>query len=380
MKLDLLYEFDCAAPWIGPHPHGQKDREQRAYREGIDQIRHADKLGYNTAWIVEHHFREGRSHLPCSEAILGALSQVTENIRLGFGVTLAPFAFIHPARIAEKVATVDILSGGRVEWGVGRSTPMEQRAFVVNPKTALAESLEAMEIVTGMWREKYFEWDSPTFKFPKRMVTPKPFQDPHPPAWMATASHGTARIAASRGLGLLAFAVNQPLEELKALFDAYRGSVSTDNPVTGRCNDRIAAYTIVHCAESEEQAIENGAWDNVNWWYRNIAEVTLKWEMEGATKEEAIKAFPTLKAALSGNVPIDEYKKSDTIIVGDPEAVFNKMKKYADIGVDQLLCYMQFGNMPSEKIKRSMDLIAHEVMPELKKYKVKRQEAMNARA
>jgi alkanesulfonate monooxygenase SsuD/methylene tetrahydromethanopterin reductase-like flavin-dependent oxidoreductase (luciferase family) len=100
--------------------------------------------------------------------------------------------------------------------------------------------------------------------------------------------------------------------------------------------------------------------------------------MEGATREEAIKAFPALEAALSGNVPIEEYKKSDTIVVGDPEAVFNKMKKYADIGVDQLLCYMQFGNMPSEKIKRSMELIANEVMPELKRYQAKRLEGLNA--
>ena len=150
MKLDLFYEFDAAKPWEGPHPYGQRAREQKTYREAFEQIRLADTLGYHTVWCVEHHFRVGRSHMPCSEAVLGALSQVTNDIRRGFGVTLAPFGFIHPARIAEKVATVDLLSGGRVEWGVGRSTPMEQAAFHVDRATVLEQSFEAMQIVTGM--------------------------------------------------------------------------------------------------------------------------------------------------------------------------------------------------------------------------------------
>ena len=133
MKLDLLYEIDVPKPWNdGPHPYGQRIAEQRAYKETIEQIKLADKLGFHTTWHVEHHFREGRCHSPAPEVIIGALSQCTENIRLGFGVTLMPHAFTPPMRVAEKVATADILSGGRVEWGTGRSTPMEQTAFGVD--------------------------------------------------------------------------------------------------------------------------------------------------------------------------------------------------------------------------------------------------------
>ena len=132
MKLDLLYEVDVPRPWEGKHPWGQRRGEQRAYREALEQIKLADRLGFHTIWAVEHHFREGRSHCPAPEAFLGALSQITEQIHLGFGVTLTPFGFTPPQRIAEKVATVDILSEGRVEWGTGRSTPMEQKAFGVD--------------------------------------------------------------------------------------------------------------------------------------------------------------------------------------------------------------------------------------------------------
>ena len=96
MKLDLLYEIDAPKPWAKPHPYGQREAEQRAYPEAIEQIKLADSLGFNTIWDVEHHFREGRSHCPAPETMLGALSQITEQIRLGFGVTLTPFGFTPP--------------------------------------------------------------------------------------------------------------------------------------------------------------------------------------------------------------------------------------------------------------------------------------------
>src|SRR5205823_11600587 len=102
VKLDLLYEIDAPRPWdAGEHPWGQRAREQRAYGEMLDQVKLADTLGFNIAWFVEHHFREGRSHCPAPEVVIGALTQATENLRLGFGVTLLPYGFTHPARGAE---------------------------------------------------------------------------------------------------------------------------------------------------------------------------------------------------------------------------------------------------------------------------------------
>jgi len=97
MKLDLLYEIDAPKPWGKPHPYGQREAEQRSYREAIEQIKLADSVGFNTIWAVEHHFREGRSHMPAPETVLGALSQVTEQIRLGFGVTLTRSALPRPS-------------------------------------------------------------------------------------------------------------------------------------------------------------------------------------------------------------------------------------------------------------------------------------------
>jgi alkanesulfonate monooxygenase SsuD/methylene tetrahydromethanopterin reductase-like flavin-dependent oxidoreductase (luciferase family) len=153
MELGLLYEIEAPQPWAGAHPWGQRMAERRAYAESIEQIVLADQKGFDTVWCVEHHFREGRSHMPCNEVVLGALSQITKQIKMGFGVTLMPHEFIHPARVAEKVATVDILSQGRAVWGWGRSTPMEQIAFGVDRDRSKEKMRAAARTIVGMWEQ-----------------------------------------------------------------------------------------------------------------------------------------------------------------------------------------------------------------------------------
>ncbi len=109
MDLGLLYEFDVPQPWPAPHPWGQRMEKRRVYKQNIEQIEFADKMGFNTVWCLESHFRENRPHMPSNDLVHGALSQVTKNIKLGFGVSLLPHEFCHPARVAEKVATVDVV-------------------------------------------------------------------------------------------------------------------------------------------------------------------------------------------------------------------------------------------------------------------------------
>ena len=185
MKLDLLYEFQPKIrPWPEPHPYGQRHAEQRTYDEAIAEIHFADTLGFHTVWCVEHHFRDGRSACPTPEAVLGGLALTTKNLRLGFGVVLMPFGFVHPARVAEKVATVDVLSHGRVEWGTGRSTPMEQIAFGVPADDRSREQWrEAVEIVVRMWEEERSE-----LPFPGTDPDPQALPGP-PPTLLARRRH-----------------------------------------------------------------------------------------------------------------------------------------------------------------------------------------------
>jgi alkanesulfonate monooxygenase SsuD/methylene tetrahydromethanopterin reductase-like flavin-dependent oxidoreductase (luciferase family) len=367
MKLDLLYEVDVPKPWHKPHPWGQREAEQLAFREAIEQIKLADTLGYNGTWHVERHFREGRSHCPAPEVLIGALSQVTENLRLGFGVTLTPFGFTHPARIAEKVATADVLSNGRVEWGTGRSTPMEQIAFHVDREKSRDHWKEAIQIVVQMWEQEYFEYHSQSFDFPRRMVTPKPVQNPHPPCWMAATSEGSSAVAGKLGLGLLSFSIMQPIEKMAEHIKQYRAQAERPELLTRVRNDRVAAYTLVHCADSMAKAEENGIWDSVWWWYQNLAQFTLDWEFAHFAEEEKDKMFPLLKRHSEGKFDVKKFSDADMIIVGDPDQCYEKMVRYAELGVDQLLCYVQFGYLPHESVMRTIELLGKHVIPELDK-------------
>ncbi|MCY0936481.1 LLM class flavin-dependent oxidoreductase [Streptomyces sp. H34-S4] len=374
MDLDVLYEIDVPRPWRGAHPHGQRAAEQRAYREAVEQIRLADRMGFRTVWAVEHHFREGRSHCPAPEVLLGHLAGLTEQIRLGFGVTLTPFAFTPPQRIAEKVATVDVLSGGRVEWGTGRSTPMEQAAFGVDREKSRDDWREAIEIVTGMWREEYFAYESERFSFPRRMVTPKPVQDPHPPAWMAATSPGSAEVAGAHGLGLLSFSIMQPLEAMARQVAAYRAAAAAPRPLTDVTTDRVAAYTLVHATPPRT---DPGArvWDSVAWWYSNLAQFTLDWELPHLSPEEREQTFPLLAPILEGNVPVREFSDGDMILIGDAETIVAKAKRYADLGVDQLICYVQWGYLEHREILRTLEILGKEVIPELARYEPRKDSA-----
>ncbi len=370
MKLDLLYEFQPKiGPWDKPHPYGQRDAEQRTYDEAIAEIQYADKLGFNTVWVVEHHFREGRSASPCSEAILGGLALSTEQIKLGFGVTLTPFGFIHPARLAEKVATVDLLSHGRVEWGTGRSTPMEQGAFgVPTDDRSRAHWREAIEIVVKMWEQERFSYDSPNLHFPERVQTPKPYQDPHPPVWQAAASETSAVSAGELGLGLLSFALLQPVEKMADHIRAYRTAQAMarrEDMLTRVKNDRVGVYTLVHAYDDADEAAAYGLWESVNWWYKHLAEFTLQWELPMLSPEEQKAVFPLLEPVIAGQVPVEHYQQQDMIIIGTAEECLRKILRYESVGVDQLLCYVQFGDLPHDKVMRNLEILAKDVLPKL---------------
>ena len=372
MDLSLLYEFDVPQPWEGEHPWGQRMAERKAYKENIEQIVLADQVGFHTVWCVEHHFRENRSHMPSNEVVLGALSQITKNIKLGFGVALMPHEFIHPARVAEKVATVDVLSGGRAVWGMGRSTPMEQTAFGVDIAASKEKMKAAARSVVGMWAEQYYEEHSEHLDFPKRMVTPKPWQDPHPPAWMAASTESSAVMAGENGCGLLCFSIMQPLDKLKALIDHYREAQKRAKPLTSVHTNQVGIYTLVHCADSRDDFEKNRLWDSMWWWYKGVAEFHLKWEFAHLTPEQQAKAFPLLQKQAKGEFDITEFDKEDMVIVGTPEECLKKLLRYEEAGVDQLLCYLNFGYLPNEAVKRSIELLGTKVLPELKKARANR--------
>ncbi|MCH8192223.1 MAG: LLM class flavin-dependent oxidoreductase, partial [Chloroflexi bacterium] len=145
MKIDLLYELQMPKPWHGPNA------EAEMFWESIAQIELADQVGFDTVWCVEHHFQTEYAHSSAPEVFLAAVSQRTQSIRIGHGVVLLPYPFNHPIRVAERIATLDIVSRGRVEFGTGRSGLHEQGGFEIPSDESRAMWQEALSIIPKMW-------------------------------------------------------------------------------------------------------------------------------------------------------------------------------------------------------------------------------------
>jgi alkanesulfonate monooxygenase SsuD/methylene tetrahydromethanopterin reductase-like flavin-dependent oxidoreductase (luciferase family) len=195
------------------------------------------------------------------------------------------------------------------------------------------------------------------------MVTPKPFQDPHPSCWMACVSADSIEIAGEAGLGALAMSIMRPIDETARIVERYRGAQKRAKPLTRVTTNQIAAYTLVHCVEDKADLETNDVWRSVWWWYQNLAEFSLQWELPNYSEEDRKRAFPLLEARARGEFDLDSFHNEDMIIIGTPDECLRKMKRYADAGLDRVICYKQFGYLKSEDIQKSMRLLDEHVIP-----------------
>src|SRR5881394_1717619 len=205
MQFGIFYEHQLPRPW-------QEDSELRMISEALEQVELADRLGIDYAWEVEHHFLEEYSHSSAPEVFLAACSQRTSRIRLGHGIVQLPLAFNHTARVAERIATLDLISDGRVEFGTGESSSeAELGGFLIDRDTKRAQWEEALDAVTRMLVEEPFAgYDGDHLRMPPRNVVPKPLQKPHPPLWVACSRRETIHLAATKGIGALSFSFIEP--------------------------------------------------------------------------------------------------------------------------------------------------------------------------
>jgi alkanesulfonate monooxygenase SsuD/methylene tetrahydromethanopterin reductase-like flavin-dependent oxidoreductase (luciferase family) len=387
MKIDLFNEIQNPRPWSPGH-------EQRRIRQAIEQAKLADELGYGCWWQVEHHGAGEFSLSSAPELILAAISQHTERIRLGHAAVLAPGRFNHPIRIAERAATLDHLSGGRVELGMTRSTIPEWRLFNLEPDAARAQTQQAFEMVPRMWTQDEFSYRSETYQIDNVSIVPKPVQRPHPPLWQAAASPSSFEDAGRRGVGVLGTTMWESLERVGRMIELYRSAAAAcTDPVGSFVNNQVAYFTFVHCAETDEQAMRNGAAAAAAWYtvtalrffeaatefaatMQRHEELLASPDGGGLTGEflrgEAGNA-PTEAQLLIGrvlmgeDVPDDELfavlSAQQSLIVGSPDTCRKKLRAYADLGVDRLMCLHQIGGLGQDEVTASIRLIG-ELIPE----------------
>src|SRR5579863_1784032 len=247
MKFGVFYEMQLPRPW-GP------DSEWRLYHNALDELELADQLGYDYAWEVEHHFLEEYSHSSAPEVFLGAASQRTKQIRLGHGII--QLTTNHPAKVAEKVSVLDLLSNGRVEFGMGESasiTELEPFGRTLEEKRAVWE--DAVRALIPMFKPGGCQYEGPYFNFPMRNVVPKPRQKPHPPLWTACSQLETIEYAGRRGLGALGFQFVSA-DAAHAWVHSYYNALTKrmDKLADYPTNPNIALVSMFMCAKTDEEA------------------------------------------------------------------------------------------------------------------------------
>ena len=254
MKVGLFFEHQVPRPWA-------EGDERRVLLEALEQCELADRIGIDTAWVVEHHYLEEYSHSSAPEVFLAAVSQRTERLRLGHGIVQMPPAFNHPVRVAERVATLDLLSGGRVELGTGESSSeAELGGFGIEPADKRAQWREGLEVTLRCMTETPFTGHrGDVLTIPPRNVVPKPHQRPHPPVWVACTRRDTIHLAAQLGIGALSFAFFDPEEARQWVADYYGTLASEAMPIGDAVNANLACVTTFMCHADEEEAIRRGA-------------------------------------------------------------------------------------------------------------------------
>ena len=371
MRFGIFYEHQIPRPW-------GDDGEQRLMQDALEQIELADRVGLDSVWEVEHHFLEEYSHSSASGVFLGAASQRTKRIRLGFGILPLPLGYQHPARVAETAAMLDLVSGGRVELGTGEtSSGAELEGFGVDRETKRAQWEEMLPVVARMMVEEPFAGaDGRFLKMPPRNVVPKPVQKPHPPLWVACSRRETIRLAAEKGIGALSFSFVEP-EEAKAWVDEYHAIIESERCVPGgfAVNPQVACVLPMMCAPDEAQAIERGI-DGAHFFGYSLAHYyvfgdhrpgrTNIYEEFLARRDDVgfARSIITADAAPLGVRVLQQGLGSLRGAIGSPEQVRDLCRRYEAAGVDQLIFVMQAGPNRHEHICESIELFASEVMPE----------------
>ena len=371
MRFGIFYEHQLPRPW-------QPEDERRLLTDALEQVELADRLGIDYLWLVEHHFLEEYSHSSAPEVFLAAASQRTSRIRLGHGIVQLPPAYNHPARVAERIATLDLISGGRVEFGTGESSSQtELGGFGIARDDKRAQWEEALEVVTRMLVEEPFAGHQGKWiQAPPRNLVPKPLQRPHPPLWVACSRRDTIHLAATRGIGALSFSFIEP-DRAKEWADDYYATVASQAcvPAGFAVNPQVACVLPLMCHRDEETAIQRGL-DGAHFFGYALAHYyvfgthrpgqTNIWEefqqnrsAFGFDREIAAQTGVELGAQL-----LQEGLGSLRGAIGTPAQIRDLIRGYQAAGVDQLVFVSQAGRTRHEHICESLELFAAEVLPE----------------
>ena len=350
MRFGVFYELQLPKPWTDGAEH-------RLVQEAVEQVQLADRLGIDYAWAVEHHFLDEYSHCSASDVFLSALAAKTENIRVGFGIRQVIPNYNHPSRTAESIAMLDLLSNGRVDFGIGEgATRLELHGYGIPAKDKRAMSFEAAEQIANMMvMDPYPGYEGKSFSMPCRNVLPKPFQKPHPPMWLACTNRKTIEVAARNGLGALAFTFVDS-EEARSWADTYYSIIKSDEcvPLGHRVNANIAVVAGFSLHEDADEAFRRGADGFAFFRYAVNALVA------NDTRPGRSRLWEEYEALRDGrDLPMIVAPG-----IGTPAQFSDHIRDFQTAGVDQIIFLQQGGKNRHEHICAGLELFADRVLPQ----------------
>ena len=353
MDFSILIEIQVASPTPAT--------ERQAFHDAVAQAMLADELGYHCVWAVEHHGLYEYSHCSAPEVLLAYIAARTQRIRLGHAVTLTPHRYNHPLRVAERVAVLDILSGGRVNWGSGKSASRtEQGTFEIDRDTLDGEWREALEMIPRMWASDVFEWEGTHYHIPPTPVIPKPVQRPHPPIFAACSRMESVVLAGQLGVGSLNFSAGTD-EYLAEKVQAYRSAIATSTATGRRLNNRFACTPTALVLDDDREACAFG-FRGARFFTEGLG--TYFFSPTRVVGELDINRNPLTPAELDDAMASRKRPGAQLVsVIGDPAAARESVARFAAAGVDELILVMQLGTVPQEIVMRSLRTFAEQVMP-----------------
>ena len=326
----------------------------------LEQIVWTEELGFDSIWLTEHHFIEyGLSVSPALLATAAAMR--TQRVRIGLAAAILPFH--DPIRLAEELAFVDVLSGGRLDVGVGRGNrPVEFEGYRVPQIESRERFDETLAILIRAWTSERFSFEGRHFTIPEVRVIPKPLQQPHPPLYIVCVSPDTIEATALRGVPMLNSILRGPVDQLVAQRDTYVKACKK----AGRSEEETAALLArwgvsrhIYVASSDAQARAEAR--DAEMWYQDALRRFL-------VPDDIERVHPLLQPGFRATAerlgPISwDQLVAETLAVGSPDTVADKIAEMQRLGVGEVLCWMNFGGLSQAHVRRSMELFAREVMP-----------------
>jgi alkanesulfonate monooxygenase SsuD/methylene tetrahydromethanopterin reductase-like flavin-dependent oxidoreductase (luciferase family) len=344
--------FFQAVPWLS--------HEDVVHRE-LEQMEWTEELGFDQIWLTEHHFIDyGLAVDPATLAAVAASR--TRRVRIGLAAAILPFH--HPLRLAEQTALVDVVSRGRLDVGVGRGNrPAEFRGYNVPQQESRERFEEAVDVLKRAWTEERISHAGRFFTIDDARVMPRPWQKPHPPLYQVCGSAESVEATAARGWPMLNSVLRGNAEQQLA---THRGLYVAALRKAGRSDADVKALLAdwgvsrqIYVAASDAQA-QAEAKEAELWYQESFRRFVLPERIEDA--HPSLQPHFRQLAERLAKVDWDDLVR-ETVAFGSPETVARKIEAMRAIGVGHVLCWMNFGGLPQERIRRSMELFAREVIP-----------------